>query len=290
MRFPLLFLFLLATTSLFSQEEKDKQYKVAAIGFYNLENLFDTIDIIGKNDEDFTPGGRLLWNTPKYVSKQANMARVISELATEINPDGVACLGVAEIENRKVLEDLVSQKPLKDRNLQIVQYDSPDDRGIDVAFLYNPKYFEMKGSKTYFVSLENPKDKTDKFNTRDILLVSGLFDGELTHFIVNHWPSRRGGEKASEWGRLTAASIDRHIVDSLYAQNENAKIIFMGDLNDDPFNHSLKGVLKCSDSPKKLPKTGLYNPMEKILRNGTGTMAYRDAWSCSTRWSSRVRS
>lgn len=279
MKFLPVLVFFLSANFLFSQKNDEKQYKIAAIGFYNLENLFDTVDIITKIDEEFTPTGRRLWNTEKYVQKQANMARVISELATELNPDGVAILGVAEIENRKVLEDLVAQKALKSRNLQIVQYDSPDDRGIDVAMLYNPKYFELKGSKTYTVVLYDDNDTKSRRNTRDILLASGLFDGEMTHVLVNHWPSRSGGEKRSEPGRMAAAAVAKHIIDSLYTVDENAKIVLMGDLNDDPFNNSMKGVLKCSDSPKKLPKTGLYNPMEKILKNGTGTMAYRDAWS-----------
>jgi hypothetical protein len=266
-------------TFIFSQNEK-KEFKVMAVGFYNLENLFDTVDVVGKNDVDFTPTGKMLWNTEKYIQKEANMAKVVSEMATEINPDGLAVLGVAEIENRKVIEDLVAQDALKSRNLKIVHYESPDDRGIDVGLIYNPKYFEVKGSKTYTVNLKDPEnDKAEKWNTRDVLLVSGLLDGESMHFLVGHWPSRRGGEKASEWGRFQAAATTRHIIDSLYAVEPNAKIVFMGDLNDDPFNKSMKGVMRCSDSPKKLPKDGLYNPMENLLKKGTGTMAYRDAWS-----------
>ena len=106
-----------------------------------------------------------------------------------------------------------------------------------------------------------------------------MFDGELIHVLVNHWPSRSGGEKRSEYGRIQAAVQNRMIVDSLYAVNEFSKIVLMGDLNDDPKNVSMKKALRCEDSPKNLPKRGLYNPMEKLLAHGTGTMAYRDAWS-----------
>ena len=178
-----------------SRAQKNDEYKVAAIGFYNLENLFDTIDSPNTNDIDFTPGGRLLWNTEKYVSKEANMAKVISLLGTELNPDGLALLGVAEVENRKVLEDLVSQEPIKSRNYQIVHYDSPDERGIDCGLLYNPKYFTVLGSRPVTVTLKSPKDTVPDL-TRDILYVAGRLDGEPVHVMVCHWPSRSSGIKS----------------------------------------------------------------------------------------------
>ncbi|MEO6760149.1 MAG: hypothetical protein ABIO24_11900, partial [Saprospiraceae bacterium] len=175
-------------------------YKVAAIGFYNLENFFDTLDSPITNDADFLPNGRLAWNTVKYVSKQANMAKVISQLATEVSPDGVAMLGVAEVEDRKVLEDLVLQPALKARNYQIVHFDSPDERGIDCAFLYQPKYFKLTSAQPMPVLLIDNKTGVRDF-TRDILYVTGLFDGEPIHVMVGHWPSRRGGETGSAWMR-----------------------------------------------------------------------------------------
>ena len=231
--------------------QKGDEFKVAAIGFYNLENLFDTLDSPTTNDADFLPGGRLLWNTPKYVSKQANMAKVISLLATELNPDGVAILGVAEIENRKVLEDLVAQEAIKSRNYQIIHYDSPDERGIDCAFLYQPKYFNPIGSKAYPVALKDPKTGLVDF-TRDILYVSGIFDGEPLHLMVGHWPSRRGGESGSAWMRAAAASVCRHIADSLRAIDPNVKIVVMGDLNDDPNNKSVTKVLNARGTTEDL--------------------------------------
>jgi Predicted extracellular nuclease len=253
------------------------EYKVASIGFYNLENLFDTLDSPLTNDADFLPQGRLRWNTEKYVSKQANMAKVINLLATELTPDGVALLGVAEIENRKVLEDLVDQPAIKNRNYQIVHYDSPDERGVDVGLLYQPKYFKVLGSKAEPVILKHPKTGEVDF-TRDILYVAGEFDGELIHVMVGHWPSRRGGESGSAWARAAAAGVCKRLSDSLQTLNADAKIIIMGDLNDDPDSKSLTQVLKARRSTENLKEGELYNPMYDLYKNGNGTLAYRDSW------------
>lgn len=261
-----------------AQDENKANYKVGSIGFYNLENLFDTIDSPDTNDADFLPGGRLLWNTPKYISKQANMAKVISQLAVELTPDGVAILGVSEVENRKVLEDLVVQSDLKARNYQIVHYDSPDERGIDCALLYQPKYFTVTGSKAFPVALGDPKTGAKDY-TRDILCVTGNFDGEPIHVMVAHWPSRRGGETGSAWMRAAAAGVVRHVADSLRTINPDAKIIFMGDLNDDPTDKSLVKVLGAKGKADDVTKDEFYNPMYDLFKSGNGTMAYRDAWS-----------
>ena len=272
----LLFTCLLSPHSLFSQKESG--YKVSAIGFYNLENLFDTIDSPTTNDVDFLPYGRLLWNTEKYVSKQHNMAKVISQLGTELTPDGVALLGVAEIENRKVLEDLVAQPELKDRKYQIVHFESPDERGIDVGLLYQPKYFKLSGARSVPVPLQDPKTGEKDF-TRDILYASGTFDGDPVHVMVCHWPSRRGGETGSEWARKAAAGVCRQLADSIVAKNADAKIIIMGDLNDDPTNKSLTEVLQAKGSTEGLQAGELYNTMYDHFKNGNGTLAYKDSWN-----------
>lgn len=265
-----------APVLVFAQPGKD--YKVASIGFYNLENLFDTIDSPTTNDVDFLPQGRLAWNTERYISKQANMSKVISQLATELTPDGVALLGVAEIENRKVLEDLVAQPDLKGRNYQIVHYDSPDERGIDVALLYQPKYFQVLGSKAAPVALKDPKTGLVDY-TRDILYVAGKFDGEPIHVMVGHWPSRRGGEVGSGWMRAAAASVCKHLADSIQAVDPDAKIVIMGDLNDDPDNKSLTQFLKARRSTENLKQAELYNPMYDLYKEGNGTLAYKDSWN-----------
>ena len=212
--------------SLAQKSDTKKDYAIEGIGFYNLENLFDTIIDTDTNkilQDDFTPKGSKKWNTQKYYDKMGKMAGVISELGTEVIPYGLAIIGVSEIENKSVLEDLVKEEKLKDRNYQIVHYESPDRRGIDVGLLYNPKHFKVISSKSFIVP-----DTT--FFTRDQLLVSGKLDGELIHIIVAHWPSRRGGEKRSSPRRAVAADLARSIVDSLQKNDPNAKIFFMGDL------------------------------------------------------------
>jgi hypothetical protein len=269
------FAFIAAPQFIFAQPGKD--YKVASIGFYNLENLFDTIDSPTTNDADFLPQGRLNWNTEKYVSKEANMAKVISQLATELTPDGVALLGVAEVECKKVLEDLVAQPDLKARNYQIVHYDSPDERGIDCGLLYQPKYFEVLGSRPVKVTIKDPKTGVEDF-TRDILYVAGKFDGEPLHIMVGHWPSRRGGEAGSGWMRATAAAAVKNLCDSIQAIDPDAKILFMGDLNDDPDSKSLVQVLKARRKSDDLEKGELYNPMYDLYKDGNGTLAYKDSW------------
>lgn len=253
------------------------EYKIAAIGFYNLENLFDTLDSPTTNDADFLPGGRLHWTSDKYWSKQGNLAKVISLLATDKTPDGVALLGVSEVENRHVLEDLVNQPALKSRNYQIVHFDSPDERGIDVGLLYQPKYFKVTAAEALPVMITEPSTGDRDF-TRDVLHVTGVFDGEPLHVLVNHWPSRSGGESASAWKRGEAAKVCRAVADSLLAANPNTKIIIMGDLNDDPNNKSLTQVLHAVRKAEKMKPDELYNPMYDLFQNGDGTLAYKDAW------------
>lgn len=257
--------------------QKD-EYKVACIGFYNLENLFDTLNNPLINDEDFLPTGRLNWNTAKYVSKQHNMATVISQLGKELSPDGAAILGVAEIENAKVLEDLVAQPELAARAYRVVQFDSPDERGIDCGLLYQPKYFTVLGAKPVPVALKDAKTGQIDY-TRDILYVAGTLEDEPVHILVGHWPSRRGGESASAWARATAAGVCRRLVDSLTALNPNAKIIVMGDLNDDPVNKSLTEVLRAKGDTKDMEKGDMYNASYTHFMNGNGTLAYRDTWN-----------
>lgn len=254
-----------------------KQYKIAAIGFYNLENLFDTIKNPLINDNDFLPTGSYRYNTTVYVEKQANLARVIADIGAELTPDGMAILGVAEVENRDVLEDLVRQEAIAARNYQIVHYDSPDPRGIDVALLYQEKYFTVTGSKPLPMTAysENGVPRS----TRDILLVSGIFDGDPLHVLVNHWPSRRGGEAATRPLRNAAALICKNVADSITLADPKAKVIIMGDLNDDPVSPSVRQVLNAKGSKKDTPPRGFFNPFLDLYRKGIGTLAYQDSWN-----------
>ncbi|MGL5913465.1 MAG: endonuclease/exonuclease/phosphatase family protein [Bacteroidales bacterium] len=270
--FLCLFIALAVSLTVWAQTQK---YMTACVGFYNLENLFDTIKSINTNDYDFLPEGKNMWNTERYQHKLLNMASVIREICTEISPLGSAILGVAEVENRAVLEDLIATPPLSEIDYGIVHYDSPDARGIDVAMLYQKGRFEVLGTRSARLAVADMPN----FRTRDQLVVSGLLDGDLVHIIVVHWPSRYRGEKRSAPLRLAAAELSLSIVDSLYKADPSAKIILMGDMNDDPNNHSLTKVLKAKLNPKDVKKKGLYNPMYKLFEDGIGTLAWNNAWN-----------
>lgn len=268
-------LLVLAFSFLFiSQAVKAQKYELVAIGFYNLENLFDTIDSEGVAEGDFLPNGAKDWDSKKYYHKLDHMAKVLSEIATDKTKDGLAVFGISEIENKMVVEDLVKTGALKERNYQIVHYDSPDRRGIDVALVYNPKYFKVTNSASIPLIMEDTN-----FKTRDQLVVSGKLLGEEVHFQVNHWPSRSGGEKRSRPKRNAAGKLARHISDSLLAINPNAKIMIMGDLNDDPTNQSVAKYLKATDNKSKLKDGYFYNPFLTLYKEGIGSLAYRDSWN-----------
>lgn len=263
---------ILAAQFLFAQEKKAT---VACISFYNVENLFDTIDSPDTNDLEYTPQGSKQWDSRKYSEKITNLARVIAEVGTEITPDGPAILGLSEVENKLVLNDLVNDPQIRDRGYRIAHYDSPDRRGVDVALIYQPKYFTYLSSKPFLFIPEGRED----FYSRDVLLVSGLFHGEPMHILVNHWPSRRGGERASRPLRNAAAQLNRKIVDSLQLADPTAHIIIMGDLNDDPVNESVKKQLKTSWNKDKMNEGELFNPYYDLYRKGNGTLAWRDSWN-----------
>lgn len=255
-----------------------KNYKVVCVGFYNLENLFDTVDDPSQwGDDEFLPTTSKNWTNELYHEKLDRLAQVISEVGQEKTPDGPALLGVAEVENRKVLEDLVQHSQLKKQHYQIIHFESPDHRGIDVGLLYQAKYFEPAAAQPLSLKVGGPTG--DTLYTRDILYVAGKLDGEMVHVFVNHWPSRSGGESATSPLRQFAASINKRVVDSLYQAEDDPKIIIMGDLNDDPTSSSVKKVLAATKSKNATKAKGLFNPMFELYRKGIGTLAYRDAWN-----------
>jgi hypothetical protein len=271
----LITLSLLLVIPLITFSQKEKQFRVINIAFYNLENLFDTLDTPNVNDIDYTPQGLNKWNSKKYYEKLENLSEAISKIGTDATPHGPAIIGVSEIENRTVLEDLVRQKAIAGRNYHIVHYDGPDKRGIDVALLYQPEYFELTNSISHRLKIEGRED----FFTRDQLLVSGLLDGEEFHFIVSHWPSRSGGESRSRPLRNAAADLGRHIIDSVLNINPNAKIVYMGDLNDNPDNESVMKHLRAKTDVGKLKEGDMFNPFYDFYKKGIGTLAWRDTWS-----------
>ncbi len=259
--------------------QNSKTYKVNTIAFYNLENLFDTENDPITFDDDRTPNGKDHWTKENYQDKLKNMARVIAEIGADVSGTTPAIIGVCEVENRTVLEDLVNQKPLIKKEYGIIQFNSPDRRGIDVALLYKKKIFTPISYKAKELLIYDDNDKSKRVFTRDQLIVSGMLDGEKIHLIVNHWPSRRGGEKRSRSKRIKAAKLNRQIIDSLFSEDPYAKIITMGDFNDDPTSPSIKKFLKAQGKKEGLSIKELYNPMEDIAKKGLGSLAYRDNWN-----------
>lgn len=253
-----------------------QQYKLAIIGFYNLENFYDTIDNPLVNDEEFTPSGPKNYNSTIYWDKVGKLATVISQMGADQNPDGPALLGVAEVENDTVLNDLVKNKLLEKRKYKIVHYDSKDARGVDVGLLYNPKYFTAEASDKLFVQL--PGGSKDAYFTRDILWVKGKLDGETIHIYVNHWPSRSGGEERSAPARDAAAQVCRNHMDSILKSEPDAKFVVMGDLNDDPTNNSVAAIINAKPKTKDVKPGGIFNPWTDLYKKGIGTLAYQDAW------------
>ncbi|WP_040279707.1 endonuclease/exonuclease/phosphatase family protein [Psychroserpens damuponensis] len=278
--FPFAIFCFLITFSGFSQEEKkEKRFKIHTVAFYNLENLFDTINDTTKFDEA-SPIMEMKANREEvYVKKVKNMARVIADIGADVTGNTPAVIGVCEVENRQVLVDVVNDPLLLAKDYGIIHYESPDARGIDVALLYQKSLFKPISHGSYEVKIYDNKTRKRK-HTRDQLLVSGELDGDLIHVIVNHWPSRSGGEARSRPNRVAAAGVSKYLKDSLMVKDPYAKIFIMGDLNDDPTNESVKGVLNAKNNKEDVELKDIYNPYENMFtKKGLGTTAYRDAWS-----------
>lgn len=251
----------------------EAQVQMAGIAFYNLENLFDTIpnNPLGR-DLEYTPSGSNRWDSRKYNNKIHNLAYAISQFTSKGTPNGPAIIGVSEIENRGVLEDLVAQPELKPWNLQICHWDSPDKRGVDVGLLYNPRYFTLE-------NMTNHRLTAVPFATRDQMCVVGRLMGQRIAVIVNHWPSRLGGQEKSSPSREAAAELCRQIADSLWNVDPEIGVIIMGDLNDDPQNKSCAKVLGAQKKPDGVGPHQFFNPAWKTLDDGIGSLAYQGAWN-----------
>lgn len=275
--YNLLILALIIGTVNLSWGQSEKKYIARTIAFYNVENLFDTINDPKILDDDRTPTGSNRWTSEKYNSHVNNIAKVISEIGFDVTKNTPDIVGVSEIENKTVLMDLINTTFLKDSNYGIIHFDSPDARGIDVALLYKKSVFTPNSSHNHELRIFDENKK--RVYTRDQLLVSGIFDGEEIHFIVNHWPSRSGGEARSRWRREAAAGLNKKIIDSLVQLNPNAKIISMGDFNDDATNSSFKKILETEGNRNRVKPGKLFNPMEDMLKKGYGSLAYRDSWN-----------
>ena len=269
-------IFFISSTFLIGQSDSKKNFLVNTIAFYNVENLFDTINDPKTWDDDRTPKGRDRWTSVIYEKKLKNIAKVIADIGFDLTNQTPSVIGLCEIENRKVLEDLIKTESLIKANYQIIHYDSPDERGIDVAMLFKQNRFIVSSSKTYPLYLKR-KDGSRDF-TRDHLLVSGFLDNDPIHFIINHWPSRSGGQMRSEPGRILAGKLNKKIIDSILQSNPKANIISMGDFNDNPSDKSVKPILNTIFKKSKIKEGQLFNPMEELYRKGYGSYRYKGKW------------
>lgn len=251
--------------SIFKKKSINTLYTVA---FYNLENLFDAIDDLETLDDDFTPRGSKKWTPKRYRKKLSRLARTIGEIGREATGFPPVLVGVAEVENGKVVQDLLSTVPLDNYNYHYVHYDSPDERGIDNALLYNKDNFEVISSEAIPLIIHNDNGQRD--TTRDILYVNGVLNGEEVHVFVNHWPSRRTGEVETDYKRIAAARTIINFMEDLELRIENPNYIVMGDFNDGPSSTSLQTLMG---------RSSLHNPMEKLKSPNRGSANYRRSWS-----------
>lgn len=245
--------------------------QILTIASYNVENLMDTLDNLHANDNDFLPQGKNGWTSRRYKTKLQHLAEVISGLGDE---DGPEILGLVEIENKQVLEDLVVQKAIRKSNYQIIHKDSKDERGIDVALLYKQDKFKILSWTTMSAALE--KIPT---HTRDILQVKGIFAKDTIVVMVNHWPSRRMGKEQSEHKRITMALLVREAIDSLAQLGLRYPVVVMGDLNDEPMDKSIHEVLISRPDWASAGKDGLMNPFENKAKAGEGSYRYEGKWN-----------
>lgn len=236
-----------------------------AVMFYNVENLFDTINNPATSDEDFLPLADREWNSEKYHTKLTRIASVIADLHDECP----TLVGLAEVENRAIVEELAHQEAIASANYAICHYESPDERGIDVALMYRPDRFQLEGSRAIRAAAEG--------QTRDILCAWGEMQGRPTYVIVVHLPSRIGGVQFTEPERRACARQVREVVDSVLVASPKTQIIVMGDMNDNPRNKSIRDDLKATHRPKEAGE--LYNPFAVLKRKGKGTSVYDGRWN-----------
>jgi endonuclease/exonuclease/phosphatase family metal-dependent hydrolase len=273
MRIILLILFA-AVTIIGSAQNVVPANLSVTVAFYNVENLFDTVDDPSPGDDEFLPGSSRVWDKKRYEKKLKDIAGTLGSI-NSLELPGI--IGLAEVENRLVLDELVKESPLRRGKYEIVHFDSPDERGIDVALLYRPDEFTLVESRTLSVAFPfSPLDKT-----RDILYVRGVLDdGKSYHIYVNHWPSRSGDARESEMRRYSAAATLRKDIDNILNFEPDARIIIMGDFNDDPTNSSLMQVLNATNKRKNHTYRDLYNLMyDNHNEDGIGTLTYRGEWN-----------
>ncbi|GAB5564889.1 MAG: endonuclease [Winogradskyella sp.] len=242
--------------------------RIYTIAFYNIENLFDLENDPRTNDDDFLPTSHKRWTPKRYENKLRKIGSVISKIGEDDHDEAPVIVGLAEVENKTVLNDLVKSEHLIDEDYSYVHYDSADERGIDVALLYKSDVFEVTSSETFSVYLQDDDGQRDY--TRDILLVEGRLNDENIAILVNHWSSRRDGEKVTEPKRIAAAKKVNSIIRNLKTKSENMKILVMGDFNDNPDNHSVELMED---------ESGLFNPFKTAWSKDKGSLNHDFEWN-----------
>ena len=297
----LIFLAILVMTPAWARHKnrtEEKRYALYGVAFYNQENLFDTVHDYGKNDYEYLPDGTNKWGELKYSAKLKNMSKVLADLCTDKLPMGAAIIGLSEVENARVLTDLVAQPALAARNYKVIHHEGPDRRGVDCALLYNPRLFHYESSMLvpyFYLSPDQPdvdlgfrvengkvvaetqlKGDTTHI-TRGFLVVTGTLAGERIHVIVNHWPSRAAGSETRERAGYQVYCLK----EALLQQYPKSKVIIMGDMNDDPNNKSMTEGLKCKHKLKDVKDAhDLYNPWwDTLYKVGQGSLLYNGKWN-----------
>ena len=270
---PITIIALMLTTSMLFAFSQPKDREVTRVVFYNVENLFDTIDDPTTLDNEFLPGSKKKWGKKRYDEKITNLGKVLLAISEERDP---GIIGLCEVENRQVVEDLADHLSLMTYgrlNYHVVHEESPDLRGIDVAFMYNPQIFVYESHTVHDIKFE---EIGLNITTRDILEVQGKIDNKRVHFFVNHWPSRRGGVEASQPKRLFVAQVLKARLDMIMVEDPNARVLIMGDFNDETDNKSISEILI---SPNQGSRVDLVNLMTELDEKGRGTYNYRGNWN-----------
>ncbi|MFT4202444.1 MAG: endonuclease/exonuclease/phosphatase [Chitinophagaceae bacterium] len=252
-----------------------KTYVPVTVAFYNVENLYDTVDNTLVDDDDFLETGKRRYGAAIYREKIGHIVQVLNELGMDVAGSMTALVGLAEVENDTVLTDIVQHPVLAKKEWQFIHFDSRDRRGVDVALLYNPRLFQVRTAQPLFVSI--PSNSKSAYYTRDILHVEGVLLGEKIHVYVNHWPSRVGGEAKSYPARAAVAQALRRHINAVKKYDSAARILVMGDLNDDPISRSVVKDLGATNN-KNLMDTLLHNPWGDFYKKGYGTLAFQNAW------------
>ena len=254
------------------------------VGFYNVENLFDTEHDRGKNDQAFTPQGENAWTPDKYEKKLSNIASVIRAMS-EKNGRWHALLGLAEVESARVLADLVAREEIAEAGYKFVHVEGPDTRGIDCALLYRPDFFRVTETRTLpydfntrsGIVFEKTPEEQRAFKTRDVLCVRGEMAGEPLAVYVCHWPSRTGG-KGSDL-RCRAAEIVRDDILALEKRFPGINVVVMGDMNDNPEDVCMTDYLRGRETIAEMQEGDLFSPFLRMHKDGFGTEEYHGEWN-----------